>query len=85
VVFHERFTTAQVDAFCDALELFRLGYSWGGPVSLVVPYEIPAMRSAQLGTWTHPGILVRFSVGLEAAEDLQADLEQALQALRRPG
>ena len=85
VVFHERFTTEQVDAFCDALELFRLGYSWGGPVSLVVPYDIPTMRSAQLGTWAHKGILVRFSVGLEAAEDLQADLEQALQALGRPG
>jgi len=30
-------------------------------------------------------VLVRFSIGLEAAEDLQADLEQALQALHRPG
>jgi cystathionine beta-lyase len=81
VVFHERFATAQVDAFCDALKLFKLGYSWGGPVSLVVPYDIPPMRSAQLGTWPHKGILVRFSVGLEDAQDLQADLEQALRAL----
>jgi cysteine-S-conjugate beta-lyase len=85
VVFHERFSAAQVDAFCDALKLFRLGYSWGGPVSLVVPYDIPSMRSAQLGTWAHKGVLVRFSVGLEASGDLQADLEQALGALRRPG
>jgi cystathionine beta-lyase len=85
IVLHERFGSAQVDAFCDALELFRLGYSWGGPVSLVVPYDIPSMRSAALGTWTHKGVLVRFSVGLEAAEDLQADLEQALRALHRPG
>lgn len=82
VVFHERYATPQVDAFCDALKLFRLGYSWGGPVSLVVPYDIPAMRSAQLGTWQHKGVLVRFSVGLEDAGDLQADLEQAMQALR---
>jgi Cystathionine beta-lyases/cystathionine gamma-synthases len=50
-------------------------------VSLVVPYDVPAMRSAQLGTWKHRGTLVRFSVGLEAVEDLQADLEQALGAL----
>jgi cystathionine beta-lyase len=81
IVFDERFATAQVDAFCDALELFKLGYSWGGPVSLVVPYDIPSMRSAQLGTWPHKGVLVRFSVGLEAEEDLQVDLEQALRAL----
>lgn len=81
IVFDERFATRQVDAFCDALKLFKLGYSWGGPVSLVVPYDIPAMRSAQLGTWPHKGVLVRFSVGLEDVEDLQADLAQALAKL----
>jgi cystathionine beta-lyase len=81
VVFHERHTPAQVDAFCDALRLFKLGYSWGGPVSLAVPYDIRAMRSVQPGGWTQKGTLVRFSVGLEAVEDLRADLEQALAAL----
>jgi cystathionine beta-lyase len=81
VVFDERYASAQVDAFCDALSLFKLGYSWGGPVSLVVPYDIPSMRSPALGTWKHKGVLVRFSIGLEAAEDLQADLEQALAEL----
>jgi cysteine-S-conjugate beta-lyase len=81
VVFHERYTSGQIDAFCDALELFKLGYSWGGPVSLVVPYNIPSMRSGRLGTWSHKGTLVRFSVGLEAVEDLRDDLEQALAAL----
>jgi len=72
---------AQVDAFCDALKLFKLGYSWGGPISLVVPYDLASMRT----TWPtqlERGTLVRFSVGLEAVEDLQADLAQALQLLR---
>lgn len=77
VVFDGRYSAAQVDAFCDALRLFRLGYSWGGPVSLVVPYDLPSMRPH----WPHPGVLVRFSVGLEAVEDLQADLATALDAL----
>lgn len=81
VVFDARYAAAQVDAFCDALELFKLGYSWGGPVSLAVPYDIPTMRTAGLGTWSHGGVLVRFSIGLEAVEDLQADLEKALGAL----
>ncbi len=81
VVFDERYSPARVDAFCDALKLFKLGYSWGGPVSLVVPYDVSTMRSARLGTWQHKGVLVRFSVGLEDAEDLRADLEQALRAL----
>lgn len=81
IVFDERFTTPQVDAFCDALKLFKLGYSWGGPISLVVPYDIPSMRTRELGTWGHRGVLVRFSVGLEDVDDLRADLEQALHVL----
>jgi cystathionine beta-lyase len=81
VVFDERFSSDQVDRFCDGLRLFRLGYSWGGPVSLVVPYDIGLMRDPTVARWPHRGTLVRFSVGLEAVEDLRVDLEQALAAL----
>jgi len=80
VVFPERYSCAQVDAFCDALRLFRLGYSWGGPVSLVVPYNLAQARQAWPAHLAR-GTLVRFSVGLEAVEDLQADLAQALARL----
>ena len=77
VLVDARYGIAQVDAFCDALKLFKLGYSWGGPVSLVVPYDLAAMRP---GWPAHlqRGTLVRFSMGLEAVEDLRADLAQAL-------
>lgn len=68
----------KVDAFVDALRLFKIGYSWGGPVSLVVPYDLNAMRTDRSAL---PGHLVRFSIGLEAVADLQADLAQALLAL----
>ena len=68
----------QVDAFVDALRLFKIGYSWGGPVSLVVPYALAAMRQDCTAL---PGHLVRFSIGLEAVADLKADLVQALQSL----
>ncbi|MBA3590128.1 PLP-dependent transferase [Methylibium sp.] len=77
VMFDARYTQAQVDAFLDALRLFRLGYSWAGPVSLVVPYDLTALR----GTAAGQGMLVRFAIGLEAADDLIADCEQALPAL----
>ena len=69
---------AQVDAFIDALQLFKIGYSWGGPVSLVVPYDLGTMRDDRSAM---PGHLVRFSIGLEAVADLQADLAQALHRL----
>ena len=75
VVFKPAYSQAQVDGFCDNLKLFKLGYSWAGPMSLCAPYDIPAIRSQP---WPHKGGLVRFSVGLEAVEDLQADLAQAL-------
>ncbi len=77
VVFDARYSARQVDAFVDALELFRIGFSWAGPVSLVVPYDVAAMRP-QAG-WQ--GTLVRFSVGLEAVGDLIDDCLQALVAL----
>jgi cystathionine beta-lyase len=80
VVFKPSFLQAQVDAFCDALTFFKIGYSWGGPVSLVVPYEIASMRQTWPAYLAH-GTLVRFSIGLEAAADLQEDLAQALHGL----
>jgi cystathionine beta-lyase len=81
VVIDACYSQSQVDAFCDALCLFRLGYSWGGPISLVVPYDLASMRIAWPAHIAR-GTLVRFSIGLEAVEDLQADIAQALQILR---
>ncbi len=78
VVFKPELAQAQVDRFCDALKLFKLGYSWAGPMSLCAPYDIAVLRTTP---WPYKGGLVRFSVGLEAAEDLQADLAQALAAM----
>jgi cysteine-S-conjugate beta-lyase len=82
VVFGPQHSVACVDAFCDALRLFKIGYSWGGPISLVVPYALSEMRSER-PDYLQVGTVVRFSVGLEDVADLQADLEQALRAALR--
>jgi cystathionine beta-lyase len=79
IVFDERYSAAQVDAFIDALQVFKIGYSWAGPISLAVPYDLSTMRAK--AAWR--GMVVRFSVGLEAVEDLMADCEQALGALNK--
>jgi len=78
VEFDAQFSTAQVDAFVDALRVFRIGYSWAGPMSLAVPYDPKAIRGA--GS-RYRGTLVRFCIGLEDVNDLVADAEQALRAL----
>jgi cysteine-S-conjugate beta-lyase len=77
VVFDERYTLERVHAFVNALQLFKIGYSWAGPVSLVVPYELRLQRPDS----SYKGIVVRFSLGFEALEDLMADTQTALEAL----
>jgi cystathionine beta-lyase len=68
----------RVAAFVDALELFALGYSWGGYESLVVPAHVAHARTVR--RWSG-GPLVRLQVGLEDPDDLLADLEQGLRHL----
>jgi cysteine-S-conjugate beta-lyase len=71
---------ARVDAFIEGLALFRIGWSWGGPVSLAVPYQAgPRLR--QLGS-PYAGSLVRLSIGLEGTDDLIADLAAGLRTLQ---
>lgn len=77
VVFDERYTEAQTDRFIDSLEIFKIGFSWGGANSLCVPYRIQTMRQ----NWIGAGQLVRFNIGLEDPADLIADIAQALAAL----
>jgi cystathionine beta-lyase len=77
VLFDPAYTEAQTDRFIDSLKLFKIGYSWGGANSLAVPYRIAQMRSH----WDGAGQLVRFNIGLEDADDLIADLQQALTVL----
>jgi cysteine-S-conjugate beta-lyase len=78
VVFKPGPTKAQVEEFVNALELFEVGYSWGGVTSLAVPYDMShAHGRAQYG---HR--IVRIYVGLEDPKDLMADIEQALLKLK---
>ncbi len=83
---HADFGPRRIDAFVDALRLFGIGYSWGGPMSLAVPYEMQHMHAAADGDAAPPSAanLVRLNIGLEHPQDLIDDLEQALRAAR-PG
>ena len=80
-VFKPRYSAAEVDAFVDALQLFGIGYSWAGPMSLAVPYDMS--RSRRLPLPFEAGVPVRFAIGLEAEADLREDLAQAFSALQR--
>ncbi len=67
-----------VDAFLDAVTLFGMGYSWGGFESLVIPFDCTPYRTAT--QWRPGGPALRFHIGLEAVDDLKADLDRAFAA-----
>ncbi|MBA3864676.1 MAG: cystathionine beta-lyase, partial [Erythrobacter sp.] len=62
----------------DALELFGIGYSWGGYESLALPIRPEDHRSTMPGVG---GPAIRLAIGLEDADDLIADLAQALETV----
>ena len=69
-----------VAAMLDGLELFGMGYSWGGFESLVIPFNCATYRTAT--TWNPGGPSLRFQVGLEDMSDLTADLVKGFERLR---
>ncbi|MEM7189295.1 MAG: cystathionine beta-lyase [Pseudomonadota bacterium] len=72
----ERSNEAQLAALLDDLELFGMGYSWGGFESLLIPVNPELLRTAT--PWPKPGRptgqTMRIHVGLEDPDDLIADL-----------
>lgn len=73
--------TVDVARLSDALELFKLGVSWGGFESLILPAKVGLAQAGEQNSMQKFGVpsnLIRLSLGLENAEDLWADFETAL-------
>jgi cystathionine beta-lyase len=71
---------AALGAMLDGLELFGMGFSWGGFESLVIPFDCAEYRTAT--TWDAAGPALRFHIGLEDLDDLKADLDAGFARLR---
>jgi cystathionine beta-lyase len=69
-----------IAAMLDGLELFGMGFSWGGYESLVIPFDCSSYRTATV--WNPGGPALRFSIGLENIEDLQGDLDRGFSRLK---
>lgn len=78
IVFRPDFAKEKVLAFVDGLQLFKIGYSWGGVTSLAVAYDFRGNKNRP--DYGHR--LVRLNIGLEDGEDLKTDLEQALVGMK---
>ena len=70
-------------ALLDGLELFGMGYSWGGYESLLLPTDPRPLRTAR--PWSGDGQLMRIHVGLEHTDDLIADLEAGFRRMAAAG
>ncbi|MCR9123813.1 MAG: cystathionine beta-lyase [Phyllobacteriaceae bacterium] len=75
-------TEAQAHAFLDALEIFGLGYSWGGYESLVTHVYL---KDRTVPGRDYGGEVVRLQIGLEDEADLKADIERGLAAAKAAG
>jgi cysteine-S-conjugate beta-lyase len=73
------FSDQQLAAMLDNMDLFQMGYSWGGYESLIVPTWPATLRSAK--PWTEPGPALRIHAGLEDPDDLIRDLERGFARL----
>jgi cystathionine beta-lyase len=73
---------AAVEAMLDGMELFGMGYSWGGYESLILPTDPAKLRSA---TRWQGGPTLRIHAGLENLDDLIGDLERGFARLRQAG
>jgi cystathionine beta-lyase len=62
-----------VAAMLDGLELFGMGYSWGGYESLIIPFDPSSYRTAT--KWKAEGPALRLHIGVEEVDDLKSDLE----------
>lgn len=73
--------SVDIRAFCNALKIFRMGVSWGGFESLILPAEVGLAQAGEhnsMRVFNVSNSLVRLSIGLEDVEDLWADFEAAL-------
>lgn len=78
----EGFDEDRLARFLDALELFGMGYSWGGFESLALPMHPVRTLSSRLALGPNQRLL-RVHAGLESVDDLVADLEGAFAAAER--
>ena len=79
IVLGDDYGKLAVAAMLDGLELFSMGFSWGGYESLVIPTYPARLRTAT--EWKPLGPCLRFHIGLEDPDDLIADLEEGFERL----
>ncbi len=81
IVLKPEFTKAHLANMLDNMQLFSMGFSWGGFESLVIPFDCTNYRTAT--KWNPNGVTLRLQIGLESLDDLKTDLRLGLDRLHQ--
>ena len=76
------FERADLARMLDNLQVFAMGYSWGGFESLIIPFDCQSYRT--VSSWAPKGKTLRIQIGLETLDDIKADLIAGLDRLGEP-
>lgn len=79
----KEYSQEAVEAMVDGLDLFAMGWSWGGYESLIIPFDPRPYRSAT--EWPHKGPALRLHIGHEDLNDLKDDLQAGFERLKSVG
>ena len=79
VILKPGYSKANLANMLDHLDIFGMGYSWGGFESLIIPFDCTSYRTAT--RWAPGGLALRLQIGLEDMEDLKRDLRRGLDRL----
>lgn len=79
-ILKDQFSRAGLKDMLEKMQIFKLGYSWGGYESLLIP--VNSTSRDRIRTWSHFGYALRIQVGLEDIDDQLRDLEMGFERLK---
>ncbi len=77
-IFKENYPEEKIASFINALDLFGIGYSWGGFKSLITAGKYNRSAKSEYSGKT----VIRLNIGLEDSDDIMIDLEKGFKALK---
>jgi len=81
IILDKKYTDSQLAVMLDNMELFAMGYSWGGFESLMTPCKLQKERVSGLDPLQNT--IIRLHIGLEDISDLINDLESGFNRLKK--
>ena len=80
ITLNKQYSDEELASMLDHMDLFAMGYSWGGFESLITPCRLQKYRISDIGRFKNT--FMRLHIGLEDVSDLIDDLDSGFDRLR---